>query len=316
MAIKEVRKYKCPDSTMLDGADVIQTLYVEDELIFQGYNIIMFPVTFKTIFLAKITAARNVLKDMVVVDGQKEETEEVTEMMKECMAYFQIMKPVITFTFPNKPALWDKFGFNDYENSRRSQGRMVQFMEMLVSTTEEYKVELIAKGYTQLKIDKGAALAEAIRQEQTEQEHAKKDRPYETQERIIIMNACWDVMVYVTSAAKAVFYGNFAKLHQYILPEGSSYEQHTYKSPIAGGGNANVLMQVFKASDEITLEAAGADLMYGLMETVDGVVAVGIVVPAGVSKTVTAADLGDVTQCSFLNVSNKTVSDGSYKVVV
>jgi hypothetical protein len=223
MAMKEVRKYNCSDTNMVDGADVIHALYVEDEAEFQGFNIVMFPIAYKADFLAKIDAARKVVKDTVVVDGQKQETDEVTEVMKECMEYFQRMKPVIVFTFPNKPAMWDKFGFNDYEMARRSQGKMEDFMEMLVETTNDYKVELLAKGYTQAKIDEGIALSESIRQEQLDQEKAKKDRPYETQERIIILNECWDAMVFVTSAAKAVFYGNFAKLHQYILPEGSSY---------------------------------------------------------------------------------------------
>ena len=255
MAKKEVRKYNCTDSVMLDAGDTLRALYVEDEAAFQDYNIVMFPLTFKDDFLAKITAARNVVKDMVVVDEQEEETEEVTAKMKECMAYFQKMKPTIMFAFPGKPAVWDQFGFDDYKFADRSQGRMVQFMEMLVKTTDKYKTTLLAAGFTQAKIDEGTDLAADIRQEQLEQEVAKKDRPYETQERIIILNTCWDAMVFVTSAAKAVFYDNYAKLHQYTLPEGGSDEQHTFTGTVAPGGTENAVERTFNAADEVELEA-------------------------------------------------------------
>jgi hypothetical protein len=212
--------------------------------------------------------------------------------------------------------MWDKFGFNDYEMARRSQGKMEDFMEMLVETTNDYKVELLAKGYTQAKIDEGIALSESIRQEQLDQEKAKKDRPYETQERIIILNECWDAMVFVTSAAKAVFYGNFAKLHQYILPEGSSYEQHTFKGPISFGETINTVKMKFNAMDVITLEAIDVELHYGLMDSATGKVEAGIVVAAGESKVVTASELGDVITCEYLNVTNLLPASGTYKVVI
>ena len=318
MAKKEVRKYNCTDSVMLDSGDTLRALYVEDEAAFQDYNIVMFPATYKDDFLAKITAARNVVKDMVVIDEQQEETEEVTAKMKECMAYFQKMKPTIVFAFPGKPAIWDQFGFDDYKFADRSQGRMVQFMEMLVKTTDKYKTTLLAAGFTQAKIDAGIALAAEIRQEQLEQEVAKKDRPYETQERIIILNTCWDAMVFVTSAAKAVFYDNFAKLHQYTLPEGGSDEQHTFTGTVAPGETENAVERTFNTDDEVTIEAQDADLEYGLMLNADDTVAPGsgITVPAGTSQTVTASQLGDVTQNHFLNVTNNSGVEGSYKVVV
>ncbi|MFC2092667.1 hypothetical protein ACFLSV_02090 [Bacteroidota bacterium] len=258
------------------------------------------------------------VKDMVVVDEQAEETEEVTAKMKECMAYFQKMKPTIVFAFPGKPAMWDQFGFDDYKVADRSQGRMVQFMEMLVKITDKYKTTLLAAGFTQAKIDAGITLASEIRQEQLDQELAKKDRPLETQERIIILNTCWDAMVFVTSAAKAVFYDNFAKLHQYTLPEGGSDEQHTFKGTVAPGGTANAVERTFNADDEVTIEAKDADLEYGLMLSVGDPVAPGsgVTIHAGTSQTVTASQLGDVTQNHFLNVTNNSGVEGSYKVVV
>lgn len=319
MAEKVVRLYNCPDTVMLDSGDTLWTLYVEDEAEFNSYNAVMFPPEFKTNFQNHITAARNVTKDEIVVDEQEVETLEVTAKMKECFAYFQKMKPTIMFAFPNKQAVWNQFGFDDYDFARRSQGRMVQFMEMLHKTSVKYSVELIAKGWTQVKIDECETLASEIKAENTEQEQAKKDRPVETQDRIIILNTCWQDMVFVTNAAKAVFYDNFAKLHQYTLPVGGSDEQHTFNVDVTAGATENVIEQTFIAEDEITIENLGTgDLDFGLMSSADETVApgAGVTIAAGATETVTASQLGDVSLNHFLNVTNNGAVDGSCKVVI
>jgi hypothetical protein len=304
---------------MIESGDTLIALYTEDESEFFAYNAVMFPPVFKTNFQTNIDAAHNVTKDEIVVDEQQEETLEVTAKMKECFAYFQKMKPTIMFTFPNKQAVWNQFGFDDYEFARRSQGRMMQFMNMLNKTSVNYSVELIAKGWTQVKIDQCGTLAAELKTENTEQEQAKKDRPVETQERIVILNTCWEDMVFVTNAAKAVFYDNYAKLHQYILPEGGGDEQHTFNVDVATGATENVTEQTFATEDEITIENMGTgDLDFGMMNLVDDVVApgAGVTIAAGTSQTVTASELGDVTQNHFLNVTNNGSVDGSCKVIV
>lgn len=316
MAIKIIRKYTCGDPTMLDSADTLHALYVADEAEFAGYNAIMFPAGFKTSWLAKITAARNVVKDMVVVDEQQEETLQVTAKMRECMEYFQKFKPTIMFAFPGNVAVWNQFGFNDYDFAARSQGRLTQFMEMLFVTSTNYSATLIAKGWSAPKIAECGTLSTQIRQEQTEQEAAKKDRPVETQERIIVLNDCWDDMVYVTNGAKAVFYNNFAKLHQYVLPEGGSDEQHTFTGGVVDGATVNTIVRTFLPADEIDIFNTGtANWTIALVKLV-GDAATVLIVPAGISQTVLASALGDVTQNHFLNVTNTSGSDGTWKIVV
>ncbi len=316
MAIKITRKYNCTDPVMLDAGDTLHALYVADESDFTGYNAIMFPAGYKTSFLAKVTAARNVVKDMVVVDEQQEETLQVTAKMKECAAYYQKMKPTIMFAFPNNTAVWNQFGFNDYLGVFRNQGRLTQFMEMLFITSTTYSAELIAKGWSAPKIAECGTLSTEMRNEQTEQETAKKDRPVETQERIVILNDCWVDMSFVTNGAKAVFYDNFAKLHQYVLPDGGSDEQHTFTGDVVDGTTVNTLVRTFLPADEIDIFNTGtADWTIALVKLV-GDAATVLVVPAGTSVTVTASTLGDVTQNHFLNVTNTSGSDGTWKIVV
>ena len=63
MAVKIIRLYNCPDSTMTEAADTLIALYIVDESEFFAYNSVMFPPEFKTNFQTHITAAHNVTKD-------------------------------------------------------------------------------------------------------------------------------------------------------------------------------------------------------------------------------------------------------------
>ena len=170
-----------------------------------------------------------------------------------------------------------------------------------------------------MKIDQCETLAGELKTENTDQEQAKKDRPVETQERIIILNTCWEDMVFVTNAAKAVFYDDFAKLHQYILPAGGADEQHTFDLDIAVGETENVTEQTFAEEEEITIDNLGTgDLDIGLVLNLEDAVApgVGVTIAGGTSETVTASQLGDVSQNHFLNVTNNGSVVGSCRVVI
>ena len=317
MADKVVRLYSIRDDVMLDASDTFHALYITDEVDFQGYNIIMFPLNFKTDFLTEINDARVVEKDMVVIDEQVEETEEVKGKHKECAAYFQDMKPIIEATFPNNKAVWNQFGYNDYEAARRSQGRMIQFMEMLHLMAEKYKLELIAQGFTQAKIDMILQLKDELRQEQVEQEAAKKERPVKTQERILILNKPWIRMRKINAASKAIYRDNYAKLNEYELPSHSQAGEEPVEGPVGGGLTAHVLSMNFEPDTQLKLESTGTtDLMFCI--TTDEVTScpAGVQVNAGESVTVSASDLGDPANM-YLNVTNLDPDvEGSYKVTI
>ena len=317
MIYKVVRLYSVPDNVMLDTSDVFYTLYSSDETDFQGYNIVLFPLTFKTDFLAEIDAARLVKKDMVVLDEQVEETDEVKGKHLECGDYFQGMKQVIEEAFPNKPAIWNQFGYNDYEGARRSQGRMIQFMEMLYLTSDTYKVELIAKGFTQPKIDMILQLKDELRQEQIEQETAKKERPVKTQERILILNKPWLSIRKIHRATKVIYKDNYAKLNEYELPKNSQANEEPAEGPVGAGLTAHVLAMNFEPDTQLLIESTGTtNLMFCITTDEVTACATGVQVNAGTSNTVSASDLGDPSNM-YLNVTNlDPATAGSYRVTI
>jgi hypothetical protein len=315
MAKKSVRFYTVRDDVMLDGADRFNAQYTSDKASFEGFNTVMFPVTFSATFEAQIDAARACLRDMVVLDEQAEETAELGTKMKECCDYFQAMKPVIESVFPNKPAIWNQFGFNDYEKARRSQGKMIQFMEMLYEVSDKYKAELIAGGFTQIKIDKIQTLANELRQEQIGQEVAKKERPVKTQERIKLMNAVWTTMQTINKASKAVYQGDFAKLNEYELPRNSQGGTVPFIGTVDPNQVVNIIEMEFTEDTEIKIQNTGTkSLMFGLAPDIS-THEDKLRVDSGVTMEITANALGSVKN-KFLNVFNPEGVQGSYEVLV
>jgi len=315
MATKAVRIFTVRDDVMLDAADRFHAQYLLDEADFSGWNAVMFPAAFKTDFNAKIDAARAYVRDNVVVDEQVEETKELDVKLKECRNYFQAMKPVIESTFPNKPAVWNQFGFNDYRDASKSQGKMILFMEMLYETSEKYKTELIANGFTQLKIDAIETLKEELRAEQIEQEVAKKQRPVKTQERITLMNAVWEDMLKINRASKAVYQGNYAKLNEYELPAGSGGAVVPITGTVAAHSVVNILDMEFTEETVLRIKNTGmVQLSFGLASTPDEQVS-NIILEPDEEREVSSSELGNI-DFTYLNVFNDTDDEGSYSVLV
>lgn len=114
--------------------------------------------------------------------------------------------------------------------------------------------------------------------------------------------------------------GNFSAVNTYFdqlfLKRGGA-DSEQFDVNVTIGSTENIVEQTFTANDEITMENTGTgDLDFGLVLLVGDVVVAGVTVAAGTSQTVTASQLGDVTQNHFLNVTNNSGVDGSCSVTI
>lgn len=313
MAEKVERQYGIRDDEMLDAADRFQAQYENDKADFEGYNIIMFPLTYGASFKAKIDAARDYDVDDLVVDEQVEETVTVETKLKECGEYFRKFKPIVKAVFPGNAAVWNQFGFNDFEACRNSQGKMIILMDTLFKTATKYSAELIAGGFSAAKIAMIKTLADELREEETEQEVAKKERPVKTQTRILLYNEVWAEMRKINSSSKAIYMGNYAKLNQYKLPANSNAAEEPIKGDVPDGVVVNVLEMEFTELTRLKLKNTGAkELMFCLAPdavTGEG----GLKVPSTAEVTVNALEIGDVAN-KFLNVYSNDTGEGSFEV--
>jgi hypothetical protein len=227
MVEKLLRAYKIPDDKMLVEAESFHASYLDDEADFTAQNSIIFASEFKTKFASAITSARASANDEIVVDRISKETQDVIHVMGLCKDAYIDLKFVSERAFPDNAAIGKQFGFDTYNRVRNSPDKMITFMLLLNETAEKFKVELIAKGYSQSKIDGLKALSEQLSKERKEQKKAINERPEETQDRITLMNEVWYMMEDIADAAKIIYRNNYAKLKQYQLPEpyGGSAEE-------------------------------------------------------------------------------------------
>ncbi|MBI4944860.1 MAG: hypothetical protein HY840_00505, partial [Bacteroidetes bacterium] len=170
-------------------------------------------------WLTKITNADALPSDETVEDELMQLSATVEEKMELCRHKFQGAKFFIEKTFPDNFAVQNEFGYDDYEGARQNQAKMIGFMENFYRVAKKYKVKLIAKNYTMPMIDEIGTLRDALRTADNDQEAFKSGRPVLTQDRIIILNACWIETLKVCSAGKIIFHNNLAKYNQYLLPD-------------------------------------------------------------------------------------------------
>ena len=309
-----VRLYTVRDDIMLAAANAMHGQYVIDKADFEGYNIVMFPITFQAAMLAKIQAASTALTDDVVIDQMAAETVEVGAKLAECISHYLKMKPTIELAFPNNPSIWNQFGFNDFKQYRGSHTKMIKFMKMLFEVSTLHSAALIAAGYTAPKIAAIETLATELEAEEKEQEMAIKNRPVMTFDRINLYNEVWKDMRIINRGSKAVYQGNYGKLNQYELPGRSNAWEVPVKGDVPPGATVNVLEMEFTAGTKLKIKNTGTvKLAFGL--AADAVTPVTNLGVAAMSEVlVTADNLGDVS-LHFLNSTNNAVTGtGSYEV--
>ena len=145
-------------------------------------------------------------------------TTEVEAQMKTCREKFQDTKYFIEKAFPDNIPVWNEFGYNTYESARKSQLKMIQFMKGFHVTATKYSAQLIANGYSLLKINEIETFRAALNEANVIQETFIGNKPVLTQTRYTENNKVWALMVQVCTAGKRIFKDDFAKYQRYLLP--------------------------------------------------------------------------------------------------
>lgn len=223
-AVEVIRKYNVSDAEMLQVSRVIYGLYLEDQESFTTLDP-AFNAAYAEGWLSAIEEGETAARDLTVKDELVLLTAAVHEKLEACRSHFQKMKYYIEKAFPGNTAVWNAFGFNDYEKARKGEKDMMPFMRTLHTQAVKYVAELTAVNFPQAEIDKIAALAAELQTADHEQEMYKKNRLVITQERVESLNKAWGYLVDVNKASKVIFAGNYAKLKQYFLPGEASTKQ-------------------------------------------------------------------------------------------
>ncbi len=295
MAKQSNLKYKISDAGMYEDAKLKRIFFIEDKpdfITFDGD----FADPFAADMLTQIGVAEALPSDETLNDQGGQLTVEVEKQMEKCRKKFQDAKYFIEKTFPDNQKVWDEFGYDDYAGVRTVQPLMIEFMKNFHIIATKYKVDLIANGYAQPKIDEINTLCTALDDTNNTQNAFLKNIPVQTQARYAANNTVWDRMVLICTAGKRIFIDNYGKYQRYLLPPGEENLQAlSISGTVTDQANGNplegALVKITSLGIDTTTDANGKYEIGGLP---DDTYALDFSVASYVTKTVNASVAGGV----------------------
>ena len=215
-----VRNYNMTDADLIEDATTKEGHLTENLVDFTNFDTTL-DESKLTELRDLLTEARAILSDNIIIDNQAEKTEIVINLMEQCRKQYGKLSYFIKKAFPESPATRNKFGENDYSKVRKTQSKMIFFMEDLAATAVKYSAELISAGAKQEYIDRTVQLSEELTQANKGQEMYMDTRPMLTEERIIIFNKIWGILQQLSKAAKIIYEGQIAKMKLFLIPQRS-----------------------------------------------------------------------------------------------
>ena len=209
--------------------------------------------------------------DETVKDQLQQLTAAVDGAMEAARNKFQQSKYFIEKTFPDKPAVRNEFGYDDYDRARKIQIGMLQFMQTFFATATKYAIELDAAGYNAAAVAEIDALRVNLDKANTEQEKFKGTRSVLAENRVKDMNAAWNRMAQVSKAGKTIFFNDPAKYQLFLLPASNETGSDiSIKGTVsAAGGTALEDAEVSIAALSITV-TADSNGNYAIGQVPDG----------------------------------------------
>jgi hypothetical protein len=210
------RYYAKSDAEMLEDATVKEALAAEDIVKISGFDTKV-DLPFLTTCGTRLTAAKAILTDEMVLDQVSQKSEVVRSLLTESRNAFQDVKHFVEKAFPKDIGVKKEFGYDDYEDARKSQPKMIVFMKMLATTVGKYSVQLTAQGMPAALPTRITNLAKDLENANKDQEMSKSGRTISTQERINAYNAVWKDLQVICSAGKRAHIDDYARYRRYIL---------------------------------------------------------------------------------------------------
>jgi len=247
MRTETVRAFNGSDSYMLETANTLHSLFVASLADFTNFDTEL-DAAFGTTWLASIDAAGTVVRDSQVKDILAQKTDDVLAQMELCVLKYNEVKYFASKVFPKNIARQAEFGTDTYLAARRSQAKMVLFMDEMHKACVKYQTELVAGGFTAPQIAEILTLHTALLNANTVQEGYLKGRPVLTQERVETLNTAYTFMRTVIEAANVIYYNDFARRNQYVYLSGGGSGNN-------GGGDDSVVVTAV-VNSQVAVELA------------------------------------------------------------
>jgi len=149
-----------------------------------------------------------------------------------------------------------------------------------------------------------------------EQRKAIANRDIATENRAEIGNALYEKLMNYCGFGQAIWVEtNEAKYNDYVIYTSSGGLVNPLVMAIDAGVTENIIHKLYAATDVFEISNTGASkLDFSFCPDALTPVSGGVTLEAGLTRTVTAAELGDFTANQFLNCTNTDSVQGSFKI--
>lgn len=307
------RAYLGSDAFMTESARVIYNLANDDLANFTAFDSTI-NAAWMADYLADVEAAETVVADSAISDQQVQTTENVLSQMDLARAKYNEVKYFVQKAFPDSPATQGEFGLNDYMDARRSESKMIQFLDEMHKAAVKYKTELTDAGYT-AKIGDIQTIRTSLLDKNTTQEVFKKQRPKLTEDRIKILNAAYERLTQVNAAAQIIYVTDYAKQKQFVYNVSTDTSLQEYEGSVDAGALKTIATLAVSDGAVFTFKNTGTVPLVFCLSTTGNLEGIQIPIGGGATVSKTAADLNP--NAGFLLVKNTDAAvAGSYQITL
>ena len=215
--METTRKAHVPDAVLLEFAG--------RELEFLPVDLPAFTSFDPDLNEQKVTQLKAVYTEALIYGSDHNEmgvlrglTEKMSQEVKNCISIFKDVRYFARKKFGDSPATLKELCLDKYEKARKTQPEMVVFMYELDKAVQKYKVELTAAGLKESVINSIKPAAAALEKSNLVQESGKGGRMIKTEDRIVLMNRIYDILLEFSEASRRVFENDPLKRSRYVLP--------------------------------------------------------------------------------------------------
>jgi len=226
------RIYNCSDAVFISFSSQSITLIEEEHAKFTAFSNHFTPETLTSVKELFQNAA-NIPSDKVYIDMQAKSTNNIKLKLEEAGKFYQRCKFDIEMAFPNDKNIWNQFGFNDYDEARKSARNMYMFYSDFQFMVNLHKEDLLAKNWTEETFTKIEDHKVSIKSLMDEQTKSMVDRGRATDQRIDALNSLHDKLAKYMKAAKFIYDGNEEMLKWFKFPVATTTEKKEEETTVS-----------------------------------------------------------------------------------
>lgn len=230
--MKITRNYHISDARFMEHSEVIAATLPADVPDFTAFDATI-TGDYVTQLQQTIDDAKAIPPDEVVIYELAEETQKVEKAMDDSYEDYKTLAFFVRKAFKGNPAVQNQFGMNEMQKARKSQPRMVVFMESLAKTAAKYSVDLVQAGCSQSLIDGLAGRAASLHDANIAQENYKKERGLSTQNRVELLNKVYDLLKPLHEIAVNIYSEDPSRLKVYTMPQSPKKAKDSSEEPVA-----------------------------------------------------------------------------------